>query len=233
MPRYTEWCDELEQALSEPFPRELIKVKEQGGAKIEFVSWHHYVRRLNDLVGPGWSMGNPIIAKTDPYEKWSKKQNAMVTMPGRFVIAVPVTILGVTRVNVGDESEGKDDYGTPSTNALAQAFKRTLALFGMGLEFYDKEARMRAMRAGNAPQQQRQQRQQQPDGYYATDAQKARIKALMDERVLARTPEKALLNRQKIEAALGNGFSSQEAAKLIVTLEQKPMVGAREPGQEG
>lgn len=230
MPRFTEWCPELEAALAEPFPREVIKVKEQGGTKIEFVPWHHYVRRLNDLVGPGWSMGEPVIAKTDPYEKWRKPRGnepgQMVTMPGRFVIAVPVTILGVTRVNVGDESEGKDDYGTPSTNALAQAFKRTLALFGMGLEFYDKEARMRAMRSGNAPTPTQGTDAQKQDGYYATDGQKARIKSLLNER------DVDMEKRQRIERALSNGFTSQEAAKTIVWLERRPMLVAREPGSD-
>jgi len=228
MPRYTEWSPELEAALAEPFPREVIKIKEQGGAKIEFVPWHHYVRRLNDLVGPGWSMGDPTIAKTDPYEKWNKKLNQMVTMPGRFVIAVSVTILGVTRVNVGDESEGKDDYGTPSTNALAQAFKRTCALFGMGLEFYDKEARMRAMRSGNAPTptQDNGADAKKQEGYYATDGQKSRIKSLLNER------DVDVERRQKIERALSNGFTSQEAAKTIVWLEKRPALAAREPGSD-
>lgn len=123
MAKYTEWCPALEAALAEPFPAAVVKQKSKGGTRIAFVSWHHYVRRLNALVGSGWSMGEPVVRE----------------IAGKLVLGVPVTILGVTRVNFGDEDEGKDDYGTASTNAWAQAFKRTCALFGIGLDMYDKD----------------------------------------------------------------------------------------------
>lgn len=123
MAKYTEWCPALEAALAEPFPAAVVKQKSKGGTRIAFVPWHHYVRRLNALVGSGWSMGEPVVRE----------------IAGKLVLGVPVTILGVTRVNFGDEDEGKDDYGTASTNAWAQAFKRTCALFGVGLDMYDKD----------------------------------------------------------------------------------------------
>lgn len=122
MAQFTEWCDALEDALSEPFPEDVVQQKRKGGTAISFVAWHHYVRKLNDLVGAGWSIGTPIITEVG----------------GKMVVALPVTILGTTRINFGSEDEDKDDYGDAATNAWAQAVKRTLALFGMGLYMYDK-----------------------------------------------------------------------------------------------
>jgi hypothetical protein len=143
MAKHTEWTPALEAELAAPFPRELVQQKEMKSKKtghvsrIDFVAWHHYTLRLNDLVGSGWSMGEPILRE----------------VAGKLVMALPVTVLGVTRVNVGDEDEDKDDYGTASTNAWAQAFKRTCALFGMGLDMYDKKglAEKAARANGNGP----------------------------------------------------------------------------------
>src|SRR4051812_7640249 len=89
---HTQWSDELAAALAEPFPRELHKTI---GNKGTHVAVHSYVRRLNELVGPqGWSMSAPI-----PFRS-GRKQG----------LAVGVTILGVTKWNVGDEME---DHGEP------------------------------------------------------------------------------------------------------------------------
>jgi len=121
MAEYTQWCEELEKALAEPFPPALVQQKKKGGT-ISFVSWHHYARRLNRLVGPGWSMGEPV----------------MRDVGGKLVTALPITILGTTRVNFGSEEEEGVDFGDAATNSFAQAFKRTCSLFGLGLDMYDK-----------------------------------------------------------------------------------------------
>ena len=107
-------------ALAEPFPAAAHETKSMGGASIRFVSWHHYISRLNE-VAPEWSMGDPIIH----------------TIGDKLVMGLPMTICGVTRINFGDEDSDKDSYGTAGTNAFAQAFKRTAALFGLGLYLYD------------------------------------------------------------------------------------------------
>ena len=122
MAHFTGWSPELEAALAEPFPREFVQQKRKGGSSIDFVAWHFYARRLNDLVGGGWSMGEPILKEVG----------------GKLVVALPLTILGTTRVNFGSEEEEKDDFGDAATNSWAQAFKRTCALFGLGLGMYDK-----------------------------------------------------------------------------------------------
>ena len=111
---------EILQALAAPFPAAAHEIKRMGGADITFVGWHHYVTRLND-VAPEWSMGDPIIH----------------TIGDKLLMGLPLTILGVTRINFGDEDSDKDSYGTAGTNAYAQAFKRSCAMFGLGLYLYD------------------------------------------------------------------------------------------------
>lgn len=122
MAKYAEWCEGLEHDLAEPFPSSLIQQKRKGGSNISFVAWHAYAARLNDLVGSGWSVG----------------ELTMREVGGKLVTMLPLTIFGTTRVNVGSEDEDKDDFGDASTNSWAQAFKRSCALFGLGLSMYDK-----------------------------------------------------------------------------------------------
>ena len=142
MARFTEWCPELEAALSEPFPREHHAQKDRKGT---FVTTRHYVARLNELVGVGgWSM-EPVVS----FHSGNK-----------LGLAVGVTVLGVTKWNVGDEMEdhgepGEDgkvrDFGSSSTNSWAQSFKRCMAYgFGMGLYLYDKDWTKQYL-AGRAP----------------------------------------------------------------------------------
>lgn len=131
MARFNEWSPALEAALAEPFPAEFIQKKTKGGSSVSFVGWNIYVMRLNELVGPGWNMGEPILKEVG----------------GKLIMGLPVTIFGVTRVNFGSEDEehgnadddGKvRDFGSAETNSFAQSLKRTLALFGMGITLYDK-----------------------------------------------------------------------------------------------
>lgn len=161
MAKFGHWCPELEAALTEPFPAEWVQQKKagkgEGSRSISFVPWHRYVSRLNVLVGDGWQMGTPIT----------------VHVGEKLCMGIPLTIHGVTRINWGDEDdseweevtnratgeveEKKTMYGSPVTNAFAQAFKRTCALFGMGLYLYEKgqpapaSAAQEVQRAQNAP----------------------------------------------------------------------------------
>lgn len=136
---HTSWTPELVAALAEPFPREVHTQKHNKGT---FVSVHHYVARLNELVGPqGWSMDAPVAFHAGQ----------------KLCLGVGVTVLGVTKWNVGDEQEDHGDpieytddagnvkekvvdFGSSSVNSWAQAFKRCCAYgFGLGLYLYDKE----------------------------------------------------------------------------------------------
>jgi hypothetical protein len=135
---YEEWSEDLAADLAEPFPPEAHQTKKQGGSEITFVGWPHYVARLNDTVGPnGW-----------------QTRVRLEEHGGKLVAIVSLSVLGVTKENVGDEDEDKDSYGTASTNSYAQALKRAAAGFGLGLYLYDKGAREQASRAPSTPKQQ-------------------------------------------------------------------------------
>lgn len=124
MSEFTEWTDGLEEALAARFPDSAHKTLEKGGTKITYVGWTDYIIRLNELVGPGgWESH---VQLTDA--------------GGKVIVVASLTVLGITKTNVGDEEEEKKGYGSPSTNAYAQALKRTCALFGLGLYLYDKDA---------------------------------------------------------------------------------------------
>jgi hypothetical protein len=151
---HTSWTPELVAALAEPFPRELHTNKHNRGT---FVSVRHYVARLNELVGPqGWSMDAPVAFHAG----------------NKLCLGVGVTILGVTKWNVGDEQEDHGDpieytdpnsgevkekvvdFGSSSTNSWAQAFKRCLAYgFGLGLYLYDKDFTKQYLASRAAPKQ--------------------------------------------------------------------------------
>lgn len=130
MAKHKEWSPALQRELEAPFPAEVVQTKTLKGNKISFVPWHYTVQRLNYLLGDGWSMEPPIPMQAG----------------GKLVIAVGLTILGVTRWNVGDEDAEHEGFGSASVNAFAQSYKRAAALFGIGLDMYDKTGKAGAVR---------------------------------------------------------------------------------------
>lgn len=127
------WDEDLIAALAEPFAPSDHKTKKQGGQEITFVDVHRYKERLNATVGPhGWS--NTL--RLEP-------------IGGKLIATVALTVLGVTKENVGDEVEvpelnergNEKIIGGPATNSYAQAFKRAASDFGLGAYLYDKEKR--------------------------------------------------------------------------------------------
>lgn len=214
MARFTEWCPELEAALQEPFPEDhwtTFEVPTKGGKKtqVPFVPWFRYAERLNELVGPhGWSVGE---LKAQVYGS-----------PARMIMMLPLTILGVTKVQVGEDELEKFDkesgayepvegYGGPGQRAYAQALKRAAALFGMGLiETYDKSRRGKPQQAA---------RPQSGDDRHASPAQLRRIRALMSERVV---PDDQLL---ALRTRLDGTLSRAKASEIISHLESLPRAG--------
>lgn len=127
---HTEWSPELIAALAEPFPPEAHTTMTDAPGKPIIVGIHEYKDRLNRTVGPhGWESGVRLQA-----------------IGGKMVSIVSVTILGVTKENVGDEVEvpelnakgNEKIIGSPSTNSYSQAFKRSCSDFGLGAYLYDK-----------------------------------------------------------------------------------------------
>lgn len=107
-------------ALSDPFPSEYIEWKPQSVSKdgkraiaAAYVDARRYQERL-DLVCPGWSSHIELLANGQ-------------------VAKVSITIEGVTREDVGEASA--EDANTVTT-AVAQAFKRACAAFGLGRYLY-------------------------------------------------------------------------------------------------
>jgi hypothetical protein len=138
-----EWSSAIVAALAEPFEPQDHKTKRQGGQNITFVDVHRYKERLNLVVGPhGWESA----VRFD-------------VVGGKLIATVRLTVLGVTKENVGDEVEvpelnergNEKIVGSPATNSYAQAFKRACSDFGLGDYLYDEKKREAAKRGLAAP----------------------------------------------------------------------------------
>ncbi len=108
------------EALKEPFPAAYIEWKPQSVSKdgkralaAAYVDARRYQERL-DLVCPGWSSHIELLANGQ-------------------VAKVAITIEGVTREDVGEASS---EEANTVTTAVAQAFKRACAAFGLGRYLY-------------------------------------------------------------------------------------------------
>jgi hypothetical protein len=112
---------EMMEALAQPFPAEAIQWKPGATNKektralaLAYVDSRWYLDRLDAVAGPDWG---------DDYE----------VQPGGTVVLCRLTIAGVTRTDIG-EAESNDQ--NTATSALAQAFKRACARFGLGRYLY-------------------------------------------------------------------------------------------------
>jgi hypothetical protein len=110
--------------LSKPIPRRLLKTKTVGGQKIHFLPWHKAIKFL-DLYAPGWT-----------YEI-----RHLTGIGGKLVLVARITIPCaeglIYREATGQEDEDITGWGDSSSNAEAQALKRTAAKFGLGLYLYE------------------------------------------------------------------------------------------------
>jgi hypothetical protein len=107
-------------ALAAPFDPALISWKpgatyEKRALGLAYVEPRAYIARLNEVCAGQWS---------DAYFVDFTDKNIFVTCK--------LTILGVTRSDVGEESHGKNAY----TTAVAQAFKRACVKFELGAYLY-------------------------------------------------------------------------------------------------
>jgi hypothetical protein len=108
-------------ALCAPFPPELVELKPGAVAEdkkralaLAYVDARHYQARLDAVVGPDqWHVN---------YRPW-----------GERAVICALTILGVTREDVGEAEKGDPNQ---ATSAAMQAFKRACAAFGLGRYLY-------------------------------------------------------------------------------------------------
>lgn len=114
--------EEARLALAAPFPIEFIELKPGTISKdktrclpMPYVDKRAYEDRLDEVVGPGnWSVS---------YQPW-----------GSDAALCSLTILGVTKQDVGECNEPKDP--NRATIIIAQAFKRACSSFGLGRYLY-------------------------------------------------------------------------------------------------
>jgi hypothetical protein len=108
-------------ALCAPFPPEVVELKPGAIAEekkralaLAYVDARHYQARLDAVVGPDeWQV---------VYRPW-----------GERAVICGLTVLGVTREDVGEAEKGDPNQ---ATSAAMQAFKRACAAFGLGRYLY-------------------------------------------------------------------------------------------------
>jgi hypothetical protein len=108
-------------ALCAPFPPELVELKpgvvaedKKRALALAYVDARHYQARLDAVVGPDqWHV---------TYRPW-----------GERAVICALTVLGVTREDVGEADKGDPNQ---ATSAAMQAFKRACAAFGLGRYLY-------------------------------------------------------------------------------------------------
>jgi len=116
---------QIEEILSRPLPKSMLRTKTIKGNKITYLSWFDANRILSKYC-PGWTW------EITKFEISSDR----VFLVGRLTI--PTSEGNVYREASGTESLNCSSYGDPSSNAESMAFRRACAKFGLGLYLYDK-----------------------------------------------------------------------------------------------
>ena len=116
---------QIEEILSRPLPKNLLRTKEIKGNKITYIPWYAANRILSKYC-LGWTWEIVNVQST----------NDRIFLVGRLTI--PTSEGNVYREASGTESLNCSSYGDPSSNAESMAFRRACAKFGLGLYLYDK-----------------------------------------------------------------------------------------------
>ena len=116
------------QELQQRFPPEVTSKLPvfKGGKKVDevdFVAWHHYARRLNELFPLGWGVS---ISRTEIVGEY-------------LLMVVDVKIGSYSYCGTGQAKADKQDWGGAHAEAYSQAFRRACAQPGLGLYFYGME----------------------------------------------------------------------------------------------
>ena len=118
---------ELFTALSAPFPKEVEKQLDKGGATLTYIPVSEVIVRLNDVFGPlGWSY---TLVKCD----------RDVLDPDFLVAHVSMTVGDITRDGVGGQKIKRTragdilDLGDEYKGAVSDALKKAAQSFGVGL----------------------------------------------------------------------------------------------------
>jgi hypothetical protein len=114
--------------LAQPFPAEVTgKLPTYSGGKktgdVDFVAWHHYSRRLNEVFPLRWSVSISHIDIVGDY----------------LLMVVDVKVDSASYCGTGQAKADKANWGGAHAEAYSQAFRRACAQPGLGLYFYGKE----------------------------------------------------------------------------------------------
>jgi hypothetical protein len=116
--------DELQKRFPPEVTSKLPVFK--GGRKVDdvdFVAWHHYARKLNELFPLGWGVS---ISRTEIVGEY-------------LLMVVDVKIGSYSYCGTGQAKADKQDWGGAHAEAYSQAFRRACAQPGLGLYFYGME----------------------------------------------------------------------------------------------
>jgi hypothetical protein len=116
--------------LSQKIPERLLSTKKKGGRELTIYTWMT-AQKFLDFYAPGWQ-GHATLT-------YSGERVGCV-----YEICIPTSDAGVVcRAASGDDAEDDDDdtdaerrareFGSPTTRAEGQAFKRAAARFGQGI----------------------------------------------------------------------------------------------------
>lgn len=119
--------------LGEPVPQDQIKRLPSGA---NYTTDKFVQDRLDAVVGPENWFGAPIniVLYNKPLQKLNKQGEVTNTFVGIMVYSL--TVLGVTKVDATDLEYDDLMYGSPSTNAVAAAFKRAARLHNVARELW-------------------------------------------------------------------------------------------------
>lgn len=141
------WTEEVRQKLLQPFDDGVVQWRE---GKFAYVEARDVMSRLDEVVGPG---------------NWHFHCELMHAEPGEAAVKGSLTVLGVTREDVGEHKRsGPNDRIEVYKAAVSDALKRCAVHFGIARYLYEletaragrmteAEANAAAQRAGYAPEQ--------------------------------------------------------------------------------
>lgn len=126
---------DLFNKLFEPFPAEVRQTKSQGGQKITFVSWIHYVVRAWNTFPQGYSKK---LTVSNVHGVHVDKKTGEHTDIDTLIVTCRITCneTGAYQEALGSADCGKTSWGGAIAEAESQAMRRAFANWGLGLEMY-------------------------------------------------------------------------------------------------
>jgi len=125
---YDKWDDELRKALKRPFPVGAVQWKPGATSRdktralaMAYVDARSVMERLDRTVGPG---------------NWHDHYDLVDNGHGQWGVACILTVLGVSKTDVGDSSATGGGSGNELKAAYSDSLKRAAVHFGIGRYLY-------------------------------------------------------------------------------------------------